>query len=202
MEKVKKSGLSLGGFQHGLGHSSLMVPGPAPKPDLTQVTQFFSPQNMKGRSIITHDFDDKAETAKKTRNILSTLQPAGGQAHGARNNSMYVGSADAKMLSPITHRPVGNLGASGTNFNGSNKKGSATARASTLNHRKTAFEDSQINFTKTSIQARAEGQVKPKAYNAWDILALNDLIKDRIENQNRKMREHKQRIEMRQFYDN
>lgn len=39
-----------------------------------------------------------------------------------------------------------------------------------------------INFTKTSLQSRANGQVKPKAYNAWDILALNDLIKDKIEN--------------------
>ena len=33
------------------------------------------------------------------------------------------------------------------------------------------------------------------------MLALNDLIKGRIEDQNRKQREHQQRIEMRQFYD-
>ena len=59
-----------------------------------------------------------------------------------------------------------------------------------------------INFTKTSLQARAEGQIKPKAYNAWDLLALNDLIKGKIEDQNRKTREHNQRLEMRRFYDN
>jgi len=42
-----------------------------------------------------------------------------------------------------------------------------------------------LNYTKTSLQSRAEGQIKPKAYNAWDILALNDLIKGKIEDQNR-----------------
>ena len=36
---------------------------------------------------------------------------------------------------------------------------------------------------------------------AIPILALNDLIKGRIEDQNRKNREHLQRLEMRRFYD-
>ena len=57
------------------------------------------------------------------------------------------------------------------------------------------------NHTKTSLQARAEGQVKPKAYNAWDILALNDLIKNKIEDQSRRQREHQQRMDLRKFYD-
>ena len=51
------------------------------------------------------------------------------------------------------------------------------------------------------IQTRAEGQVKPKAYNAWDILALNDQIKSKIEDQQRRQREHRQKMEMSAYYD-
>ena len=92
-----------------------------------------------------------------------------------------------KIFSPITHVPMHN-----------SSRASATARASSL---KGQLNNSAVNFTKTTIQARADGMVKPKAYNAWDILALNDLIKGRIEDQNRKQKEHKERIEMRKFYD-
>lgn len=63
------------------------------------------------------------------------------------------------------------------------------------------YNDVTLNFTKTSIQARADGQIKPRAYNAWDVLALNDLINNKIEEQQRKERERNQRIQMRQFYD-
>mmetsp|Transcript_34493 Transcript_34493/g.42535 ORF Transcript_34493/g.42535 Transcript_34493/m.42535 type:complete len:141 (+) Transcript_34493:695-1117(+) len=51
------------------------------------------------------------------------------------------------------------------------------------------------------MQNRESGHVKPKAYNAWDILALNDLIKDKIENQQLKQKQHQERIQMRRFYD-
>ena len=57
------------------------------------------------------------------------------------------------------------------------------------------------NFTKTHLQTRAEGMIKPKNYNAWDILALNDIIKDKIENQKRRLKEHNDRLELRRFYD-
>ena len=63
------------------------------------------------------------------------------------------------------------------------------------------LDTSAENFTKTSIQKRAQGIVKPKAYNAWDILALNDMIKGQIDEQKRREREHQQRIDMRHYYD-
>ena len=97
------------------------------------------------------------------------------------------------MISPISHNPMHLYNANQGN------RGHSTARGSSLNN--IDLGGTQVHFTKTSIQARAEGQVKPKAYNAWDILALNDLIKDKVETQNRKMREQKERLEMRSFYD-
>ena len=51
-----------------------------------------------------------------------------------------------------------------------------------------------VNFVKTSLQERAEGHVKPKAFNAWDILALNDTIKHKVDEHNRKMHQHRQQI--------
>ena len=79
------------------------------------------------------------------------------------------------MFSPITHRPMHDQAKGG--------KGSATARATSTQKVDLSNTNKQnsINFTKTAFQNRAEGQVKPKAYNAWDILALNDMIKNRIE---------------------
>ena len=177
-----------------------MVPGPAPAIDSAQ---FFSPQYKKGQSIIAHDFDDRENANKSTNLLQNPPQPDGlkGMSLG-RNNSIYLAHSRQSMFSPITHRPI--------DIKKNPGNGNNTTRASTIDHRTHSVvgladlklnQANAINFTKTSIQTRAEGQIKPKAYNAWDMLALNDLIKGRIEDQNRKEREHKQRLEMRRFYD-
>ena len=41
LEQMKNSKPNLGGFQNAMGHSSLMVPGPTPKADPSQI--FLSP---------------------------------------------------------------------------------------------------------------------------------------------------------------
>ena len=209
LEGMKKSGMFLGGYQSMNAHASLIIPGPAPQID---PSQFFSPQNKKGRSIIDHEYDlDGPGSAKRAHNFLrSAAQPVPEGVQGmqlGRNNSIYLTHARNSMFSPITHRPM-HVNADNANLTG---KGAATQRAASMTYQPTkqseprALAQNQqngINFTKTSLQARAEGQIKPKAYNAWDLLALNDLIKGKIEDQNRKTREHNQRLEMRRFYDN
>ena len=118
--------------------------------------------------------------------MLSTLSPAGkaqlNPASMGRNNSVIVGGSSnlqesGKVLSPITHSPM-HLVRDG---------GSHTARPS--NSKLEPVHGELPNFTKTTMQAREAGHVKPKAYNAWDILALNDLIKDKIENQRRRQKQ-------------
>ena len=47
LEQMKKSGANLGGVQNNFGHSSLLMPGPVPKPD---TAAFFSPQAQKMRN--------------------------------------------------------------------------------------------------------------------------------------------------------
>ena len=139
---------------------------------------------------------------KKTQTLLKTMQHADGIKGMSlgRNNSIYLAHNRNSMFSPITHRPMHLIDARSPQAG----RGSATARAqsyqpngsSTTTNRVRQDSDlalnqqNGLNFTKTSLQARAEGQIKPKAYNAWDILALNDLIKGKIEDQNRAQREH------------
>ena len=153
------------------------------------VDQFFSPAKEKTRN---HDEPDSGGPYHTLKSPPSGLK---GMALG-RNNSIYLSHARQSMFSPITHRPM-HIQPKG--------QGSSTARAASMNTQKIDLsptnKQNAINFTKTAFQNRAEGQVKPKAYNAWDILALNDMIKNRIEDQNRKQREHDQRIQMRNFYD-
>ncbi len=43
--------------------------------------------------------------------------------------------------------------------------------------------------------------MKPGAMEPWDILTLNDIIKDKVDTQNRKLKEHKDRLDMKKFYD-
>ena len=43
--------------------------------------------------------------------------------------------------------------------------------------------------------------MKPGAMEPWDILALNEIIKDKVDTQNRKLKEHKDRLDMKKFYD-
>ena len=38
-DKMKKSGFNMGGFRSGYGHSSLLMPGPVPKPDVDSLLQ-------------------------------------------------------------------------------------------------------------------------------------------------------------------
>ena len=51
------------------------------------------------------------------------------------------------------------------------------------------------------MQERASGHVKPKSYNAWDILTLNGIIKDKIEDERIKQKKHLEKIELRKYYD-
>ena len=68
IEKAKKTGFALGGFQHGYGHSSLLMPGPVPKAD---PAVFLSPQlQNKSRSIIGNDF---ATEDTRGRTMLSPI---------------------------------------------------------------------------------------------------------------------------------
>ena len=55
--------------------------------------------------------------------------------------------------------------------------------------------------TKTVIQQRQEGMIKPKQYNAWDMLALNDLIRKKIEDHESKEQMNRIKNSMRQYYD-
>lgn len=102
MEKMQKSGLKMGGFQNGYGHTSLLMPGPVPKPD---PAVFLSPQlHAKSRSIVAHDFGGTEES--HLRNMLS---PVGKQVQNGRNNSIShtsstVGTKTA--LNPITGSPI------------------------------------------------------------------------------------------------
>lgn len=92
LEQMKNSKPHLGGFQNSMGHSSLIVPGPTPKADPSQI--FLSPQMKKGgRNVLTQDFDDQSpgDNSRKTRNLFSTLSPAGSMPV-QRNNSMCHGS--------------------------------------------------------------------------------------------------------------
>ena len=48
IQKMKRSGMFLGGYQSKSGHSSLIIPGPVPPID---AKQFFSPQAKKGAAF-------------------------------------------------------------------------------------------------------------------------------------------------------
>ena len=85
------------------------------------------------------------------------------------------------MLSPISHHPMGRFDAN---------KGHSTTR---VQDNANSFAGTQMHFTKTSFQTRADGLIKPGAVEAWDILTLNEIIKDKVDLQNRKMKEHKER---------
>ena len=68
VEKAKKKVFALGGFQNSNGHSSLLMPGPVPKPD---PAVFLSPQlHSKSRRIAGDDFSTENV---RGRNALSPL---------------------------------------------------------------------------------------------------------------------------------
>ena len=58
-----------------------------------------------------------------------------------------------------------------------------------------------FNNTKTGFQKREPGHVKPKQYNAWDMLTLQDIIANHIENQERSAIIIQNRQEMKAYYD-
>ena len=58
-----------------------------------------------------------------------------------------------------------------------------------------------FNSTKTGFQKREPGHVKPKQYNAWDMLTLQDIIANHIENQERSAIIIQNRQEMKAYYD-
>lgn len=51
------------------------------------------------------------------------------------------------------------------------------------------------------MQTRQDGMLKPKAYNAWDMLALNDLIRKKIEDQEASEQMKRIKNSMRSYYD-
>mmetsp|Transcript_18324 Transcript_18324/g.24479 ORF Transcript_18324/g.24479 Transcript_18324/m.24479 type:complete len:165 (+) Transcript_18324:400-894(+) len=106
IQRMKKTGVSLGGHQNNFVHASLIAPGNVPKAD---PNKFLSPQAQRHKNIIAHDFADGTEQTKKGRNMFSTLSPGAKQANAhviGRNNSMVVGSDSTSILSPITHSPM------------------------------------------------------------------------------------------------
>lgn len=115
-------------------------------------------------------------TGKKIMEGPRQVKLEGTDSRNLRNHSTVLVNK-GEVYSPITHRVMSYTGQSQSRTghykpSGSMREGSATARAISIK----SYNDQTLNFTKTSIQARAEGQVKPKAYNAWDLLALNDMI--------------------------
>ena len=151
---MKKSGIRLGGGYGSLGHASLLNTGSV---ENVQAATFFSPKVKKTSPFATEDdlFGNSGQKLQATGSVPG------------RNNSVC---SRNNILSPITHHPIGIRG----------NRGHATVRATSLNPDMQGGKTS-LNFTKTSLQTRAEGQIKPKAYNAWDILTLNNMIKDKIE---------------------
>ena len=72
--------------------------------------------------------------------------------------------------------------------------------SSIFNHYRTSKSQAP-DVTKTMMQTRQDGMLKPKAYNAWDMLALNDLIRKKIEDHESAEQMKRIRNGMRNHYD-
>ena len=201
----------MGGYQSGHAHASLISPGPT---GAMENSMFFSPQVKRNISIIAHEEAGSADVSpsRKDRAHLNMTLPPAGSSIASRNRKMRVSygyrSSNSVAISPISHAPMqfqpgaDNINAAADSRNGGSGDvghvGSARASSVSIGGKQ---QTEVVDFVKTSLQARAEGHIKPKAYNAWDILALNETIKHKVDEHNKKMYQQRQQIAMRKFYD-
>ena len=110
VNKLKSSGLNLGGYQSGHAHASLISPGPT---GTMENSMFFSPQAKRNSSIIAHDIASNEVSLsgrKQDRTHLNMTLPPAGSSIASRNRKMRVNygypSSNSVAVSPISHAPM------------------------------------------------------------------------------------------------